>query len=253
MRTTLVLALAAGVAFATPAFCADGGAANNVPPGEGGPTGYADPFAGFNQAMFTFNLKLDQWVLRPIASGYARIAPEPVRKSVGHFFDNANVIPRVVSNLCQLKLAEAGSETARFGINSVIGVAGFFDPAKDWFGIKPKNNDTGLTLRYYHVSTGPYLMLPFFGPSTIGDALGTIVDGSMNPVDYLPYFTGIPTWLPIAIDSGQFMGAAINYRSLHLNQFEEADRYAVDLYGAVQDGYLQTRAHKVAQLRRENM
>ena len=215
----------------------------NGPPGENQGV-YSDPLAPFNEAMFSFNLKLDDWVLRPVASGYSYVAPEPVREGVGRFFDNVNVIPRFANNLFQLRFAQAGGEVARFGINSTLGVAGFFDPADKWFGIKEHHDDFGLTLRYYNLKTGPYVMLPFFGPSTITDTVGLAVDGAMNPLSYF-----VPLWMAVAVGAGQRVGDAVNYRSLHLNQFEEADRYAVDLYGAVQDAYLQTRVHKVKELK----
>jgi phospholipid-binding lipoprotein MlaA len=220
-------------------------AATEPPPPPGEQQGvYSDPLAPFNEAMFTFNLKLDDWILHPVASGYAYIAPQPVRESVKRFFDNVDVIPRFANNLFQLRLPEAGEEVARFGINTTLGLAGFFDPADAWFGLKEHDDDFGLTLRYYGAPTGPYVMLPFFGPSTIGDTVGLAVDGLMNPMDWL-----LPWYVTLSAGAGQRLGEAVNYRSLHLDQFEEADRYAVDLYGAVQDAYLQTRTHQVKDLK----
>jgi phospholipid-binding lipoprotein MlaA len=258
LRGMFAIATIAAVLFAIPAWAADsapaaspapaatsgGGGPSEPPPGENQQV-YSDPLAPFNEAMFTFNLKLDDWVLRPVATGYTYIAPEPVRQSVKRFFDNVGVIPRFANNLFQLRFAQAGGELGRFAINSTVGVVGFFDPADKWFGLKPHNDDFGLTLRYYNVNTGPYLMLPFFGPSTIGDTVGLIADGFMNPL----YYVGLPWYIPFSVSAGQDTLVAINYRSLHLNQFEEADRYAVDLYGAVQDAYLQTRAHEVQELK----
>ncbi|MGA9721016.1 MAG: VacJ family lipoprotein [Candidatus Binatus sp.] len=253
----LASSLLAVVSFATPALCQDvaplsqnpaaqSAAAVKPPPGENNQGVYTDPFSGFNEPMFTFNLKLDDWVLRPVASGYSVIAPQPVREGVGRFFDNVRVIPRLANNLFQLKLIEATDEVARFGINSTLGVAGFFDPADSWFGIEEHPNDFGLTIRYYDIPTGPYLMLPFFGPSTIGDTVGLVADGAMDPLNYL-----VPTWISVTVAAGQRAVEAVNYRSLHMNQFEEADRYAIDLYGAVQDAYLQTRDHEVKKLHEE--
>jgi phospholipid-binding lipoprotein MlaA len=254
--TMLASSLLAVVSFAIPAMSADvapfsqnpaaqSAAAAQPPPGEQQGV-YSDPLSGFNEPMFTFNLKLDDWVLSPVARGYSFIAPQPVREGVGRFFDNARVIPRFANNLFQLKLAEAGTEVARFGINSTLGLGGFFDPADLWFGLEEHPNDFGLTIRYYNIPTGPYVMLPFFGPSTVGDTVGLVADGAMNPMDYL-----LPTWITIAVSAGQRAIEAVNYRSLHMNQFEEADRYAVDLYGAVQDAYLQTRDHEVKKLHEE--
>ncbi len=255
--TTLASSLLAVISFATPAMSADvaplsmnpaaqSAAATQPAPGENNQGVYSDPLSGFNEPMFTFNLKLDDWVLSPVAKGYSFIAPEPVRQGVGRFFNNVRVIPRFANNLFQLKLAEAGTEVARFGINSTLGVAGVFDPADKWFGLEEHPNDFGLTIRYYNIPTGPYVMLPFFGPSTVGDTVGLVADGAMNPMDYL-----LPTWITLVVNTGQRAVEAVNYRSLHMNQFEEADRYAVDLYGAVQDAYLQTRDHEVKKLHDE--
>ena len=246
-------ALLAGCVCSAPAFCQTqpkaspppqtGANPPQTPPGEQNQGVYSDPLAPFNEAMFTFNLKLDDWVLRPVAKGYSFVAPEPVRKSVGRFFDNVGVIPRFANNVFQLRIPEAGGEVARFGINSTLGVAGFFDPADAWFGLKEHPDDFGLTLRHYGAPAGPYVMWPFFSPSTIGDTVGMLVDGAMNPMSYL-----LPWYVVLSAEGGWRVGDAVNYRSLHIDQFEEADRYAVDLYGAVQDAYLQTRTHETKEL-----
>ena len=206
-----------------------------------------DPLAPFNEKMFTFNLKLDEWVLRPVATGYAAIAPKPVRQSVGRFFENSEVIKNFSNNLFQLRLPQAGEVAARFAINSTLGLAGFFDPAQAWFGLQEHRDDFGLTLRYYGAPTGPYVMLPLVGPSTVGDTIGIVVDHVMNPMDYL---IGWPWYIEIPVSLAKRGIEAVNYRSLRMDQFEAADRYAVDLYGAVQDAYLQTRAHEVDELSR---
>ena len=240
----LAAILMAALLCVSPALAGESGAAASPPPPSSGPPPgpnngqpYADPLEPFNSTMLNFNLKVDQYVVSPIAKGYAAVLPRPARESVGNFFNNVAVIPRFANNLFQLHLARAGSEVARFGINSTLGVAGLFDVADKWFGLKENKDDFGLTLGHYGVPTGPYLVLPFFGPSSIRDTVGLVADGAMNPLDYLtPWYVYIPT------NVGQFALAGINYRSLHLNQFEEVDRYAIDLYGAVQDGYMQRRA-----------
>jgi phospholipid-binding lipoprotein MlaA len=198
---------------------------------------YGDPLAPFNERMFWFNLKLDHYVLHPVAKGYAYVLPQPARESVGRFFDNVNFIPRFANNLFQLRWAQAAGEVGRFGINSTLGVGGLFDPADKWFGLKENRDDFGLTLAHYGVKPGPYVVWPVLGPSTVRDTVGLAADGAMWP---LPYFVPWYVWLPA--DAGKAAMEAVNYRSLHLNMFEDADRYAVDLYGAVQDGYMQRRA-----------
>jgi phospholipid-binding lipoprotein MlaA len=204
----------------------------------------SDPLEPLNSAMFTFNLKVDDYVLHPVASGYAKVIPQGGREAIGRALDNVRVIPRFANNAFQLRLPQAGTEVARFGINTTVGILGLFDPADKWFGLKEHPDDFGLTMRYYRVPTGPYLMLPLFGPSTIGDTVGKVADGFMDPLGYfVPWYISIPT------EVSQRILEAVNYRSLHLDLFEEADRYAVDLYGAVQDAYIQTRDNRVKDLK----
>ena len=204
----------------------------------------SDPLEPFNSAMFTFNLKVDDYVLHPVASGYAKVLPNGAREAVGRALDNVRVLPRFANNAFQLRIPQAGSEVARFGINTTVGLLGFFDPAGNYLGLKEHPDDFGLTLRYYKVPTGPYLMLPFFGPSTIGDTVGRVADGFMNPLSYF-----VPWYVSLSAEGGQAVLEAVNYRSLHLDQFEQADRYAIDLYGAVQDYYIQSRNNRVKELK----
>ena len=198
---------------------------------------YSDPLAPFNEKMFWFNLQLDEHVLHPVASAYAWVVPKPARKSVGRFFDNVSFIPRFANNLFQLHFAYAIGEVARFGINTTLGVAGLFDVADDWFNLKQHDNDFGLTLGYYEVPRGWYVVWPVLGPSTVRDTIGMAVDGAMSP---WPYF--VPWYISYGVSAGQTAIQAVNYRSLHPEQFEDVDRYAIDVYAAVQDGYLETRA-----------
>lgn len=240
----IIAAIAAGMLVACmmmrgalPARAEDQGPPH--PPGQSAQV-YSDPLAPFNEKMFWLNLKLDHYFLHPVAEGYAFVAPTPVREAVGHFLSNVNFIPRFANNLFQLQLADAGGELARFGINTTVGVGGFFDPADHWFGLKQNPNDMGLTLGHYGIGQGPYLVLPLLGPSTIRDTVGRAADNAMWP---LPYF--VPWYISIPTDAGKGMIEAVNFRSLHLDLFEQVDRYAVDLYGAVQDGYLQRRANQL--------
>jgi len=201
------------------------------------PVPISDPFEPFNQAMFSFNLKLDKYILRPVATGYAAILPPGARQGVGRFFDNINIAPRLGNKLLQMKLVGAGKELSRFLINTTMGGLGFFDVADGWFGLQASHADFGQTLAQYGMSSGPYLVLPFFGPSTVRDTVGFGVDGAMQPMNYF-----LPTYPElIAARGGWVVGSTINARSLNLELFESVDRISLDLYGAVQDGYLQRR------------
>jgi len=127
-------------------------------------------------------------------------------------------------------------------VNTTIGGVGFFDVADEWLGWKESPEDFGQTLAVYGVPSGPYLMLPFYGPSNIRDTVGFVADGAMNPMTYF-----LSTLQLIAVRGGTTMGSAINYRSLNLELFEDVNRYTVDLYGAVQDGYQQKREKQIAE------
>jgi phospholipid-binding lipoprotein MlaA len=186
--------------------------------------------------MFTFNLRLDEYVLRPVATGYDKIMPDVGKRGVNRFFKNLGVVERFANNLFQGKFVGAGQEVGRFLVNTTLGGAGFMDVAEPVFGWKESPEDFGQTLAVYGLTNGPYLVLPFFGPSTVRDTVGLAVDGALNPMNYL-----LPTWQVFAIKGGVAAASAVNYRAMNLQLFEDVDRYTVDLYGAVQDGYLQRR------------
>ena len=188
----------AAPASSSPASSAD---TENLPPQE------SDPLEPFNSAMLTFNLKVDDWVLHPVAGGYAKVVPQGGREAIGRALDNVRVLPRFANNLFQLRIPQAGTEVARFGINTTVGLLGFFDPADKLLGLKESPDDFGLTMRYWGAPAGPYLMLPFFGPSTVGDTVGRVADGFMYP---LPYF--VPWYISLPSEAGEDIAEAVNYR-----------------------------------------
>lgn len=198
-----------------------------------------DPWEGFNERMFWFNREVvDRFVLKPLATGWDFIFPDPVQRGVHNFFDNLAVVRRVVNNSLQLKFAGAGTELARFTINSTIGFVGFFDVAKDAFGIEQRDEDTGQTFGVWGMGPGPYLVLPFLPPLTVRDGFGYAFDAAMTPYTYF-----IPWW-------GSAAGTAtntVNERSLNLDRFERVAETTIDLYGAVRNAYLQRRAAAIEQ------
>jgi len=199
-----------------------------------------DPLEWFNQPVFEFNLKLDEYALRPVATAYDAVMPDAAQRGVQRFFKNLGVVERFANNLFQGKVPQAGQEVGRFVINTTIGGIGFLDVADEWLGWKESPEDFGQTLAVYGVSSGPYLMLPFFGPSTVRDTVGLVADGAMNPMAYF-----LSTVELLAVRGGMALGSGINYRSLNLELFEDVNRYTVDLYGAVQDAYLQRRERQI--------
>ena len=198
-----------------------------------------DPFESFNEKMFWFNREVvDRYVLKPIATGWDFLLPDPVQRGVHNFFDNLAVVRRVVNNSLQLKFNGAATELARFTINSTIGVVGFFDVARDGFGIEQRDEDTGQTFGVWGAGPGPYLVLPFLPPLTIRDGIGYAFDIAMTPYTYF-----IPWWASVA----GTVTSTVNERSLNLDRFERVAESTVDLYGAVRNGYLQRRAAAIKQ------
>ena len=198
-----------------------------------------DPWEGFNETMFNFNREvLDRFLLKPVATAWDFVFPDFVQRGFHNMFDNAAVVRRVVNNGLQLKLTGAATELARFTINSTVGLAGFFDVAKDAFGIEQKDEDTGQTFGVWGMGPGPYLVLPFLPPLTVRDGIGYAFDAAMTPYCYF-----IPFWGCI-IDTGT---NTVNERSLNLDRFERVSESTVDLYGAVCNAYLQRRAAAIKQ------
>ncbi|MSQ48437.1 MAG: VacJ family lipoprotein [Deltaproteobacteria bacterium] len=200
----------------------------------------SDPLEGVNQPVFQFNLKVDEYVLHPIATGYNAIMPDAAQRGVNRFFRNLAVVERFANNLFQGEFVDAGQEVGRFLVNTTLGGVGFVDVADPLLGWKENHEDFGQTLGVYGVGTGPYLVIPFYGPSTVRDTVGMVADGAMNPMSYF-----LSTIQILAVRAGTTTTRVINYRSMNLTLFEDADRYAVDLYGATQDVYLQRRAKQI--------
>ena len=141
----------------------------------------SDPFEDVNRKIFWFNDKLDVYAIEPISQVYHDALPEKVRTAVSNFFQNLRYPIFLVSDIFQFKLEQAGNHTARFAINSTIGIVGLFDFASDW-GFERHDEDFGTTLAYYGVSNGPYLVLPILGPSSLRDAFGQVVNISLDPI-----------------------------------------------------------------------
>ena len=135
----------------------------------------SDPWQGFNRGVFEFNETLDQYVAKPVAQGYQAITPQFVDTGISNFFSNLEDVLIVVNDVFQLKPIQALSDTARFLVNSTIGLLGFFDVASH-IGLEKHNEDLGQTLGYWGVGTGPYIMLPVLGPSTLRDSFGLVGD-----------------------------------------------------------------------------
>ena len=214
-----------------------------------------DPWEPMNANIFEFNLKLDRFVLKPVAKGYNFVMPDLVQVGVSNIFSNLRFAPRFLNNVFQGKVKGAGIEVGRFLINSTVGLAGFFDLAKKVDLVTPEE-DFGQTLGFYGVKPGPYLVLPFLPPFTVRDFVGFVGDVFLNPINWLvaPIIevNNVPSVIArhhrltaSLIQTGSRVGEVINERSRNLEKFQGVEEATLDLYTAVRNAYLQKRAQAI--------
>ena len=194
-----------------------------------------DPFENYNRAMTRSNMAIDENLLVPVAKGYRKVLPEPVRDGIGNFFRNLKEPYVMVNDLLQGKFGEAGSDAGRFLINTTLGFAGFFDVATD-LGIERNEEDFGQTLAVWRVPPGPHLVLPLFGPSNIRDGFGVA--------------TGLAYGSPIQPDdSGARIGLvvlnAVDTRTRYLGT-EELLAQQTDPYLFLRETYRQRREAQIS-------
>lgn len=145
-----------------------------------------DPWEGWNRKVYSFNNAVDRAFAEPFARAYQRITPSPVRSGVRNWVNNLEGPVIFANDIFQLEPKRAGVTALRFGINSTIGILGLFDPAKV-IGLERHTEDFGQTLGRYGAHSGPYLMLPLLGPSSVRDAVGSVVDIGLDPLTYAQF------------------------------------------------------------------
>ena len=183
--------------------------------------------------MYVFNDKFYFWLLKPAAQGYKTVVPEVARISVNNFFFNLEFPTRFVNFLLQADLRGSAIELGRFGVNTTIGIAGFFDPASGKvFNLPKQDTDLGLTLASYRIGQGFYIDWPILGPSSPRDTLGMAGDYFLDPISY------VPSWyVSIGIRAYEDVNAA----SLAIGDYESLKEAAIDPYVALKDAYVQYR------------
>jgi phospholipid-binding lipoprotein MlaA len=221
---------------------------------EGGGEEY-DPWEPFNTKIFEFNRQMDRFVLKPVAKGYNFVMPDLVQVGISNMFYNLRFAPRFLNNVFQGKLKGAGIEVGRFVLNTTAGYAGFFDVAKEFDLVTPEE-DFGQTLGFYGVKAGPYLVIPFLPPFTVRDFTGYVGDIMLNPINWLvaPIIEvdNIPSVIAhknrlttTFVQLGTRVGEIVNERSRNLEKFQGVEEATLDLYTAVRNAYLQTRAKAI--------
>jgi len=194
-----------------------------------------DPLEGWNRGVQNFNDKLDDYAMKPIAKGYQWVTPSFVDQGVTNFFSNINDIGVTLNDLMQFKISQTGLDGSRFIVNTVAGVAGFVDVAA-MIDLPKHNEDFDQTMGVWGVPTGPYLVLPFFGPSSPRGVGGLLGDAAMNPISYLD--SGV-------ISSGLFGLNAIDLRADNLTTEKIATEAAVDRYAFFKSAYFQHREYLI--------
>ena len=215
MRTTALTLLVAGAV----AGCATG---PDRKPG--------DPLEPMNRQIFKFNDALDRAIAQPVAKGYQKVTPQPVRQAITNFFSNLGDLGNAANNILQLKITDATEDIMRFVMNSTFGIGGLLDFATP-AGLPKHHEDFGLTLGRWGVPAGPYLVLPLFGPSSVRDSTGYVVDFRFNVIHYLKP----------AVRDPMYIAQFISGRADLLGASDLLQAAALDKYSFVRDAYTQQR------------
>lgn len=191
-----------------------------------------DPWESINRPIFRFNDMLDTYALKPLAQGYQAITPQFLEDGIHNMYRNIGDVGNLANDVLQVKPQAAGVDTARLMFNTTFGVLGFFDVGTK-MGLQRNDEDFGQTLGYWGVGSGPYVMLPFLGPSTLRDAPSKYVDGYTEPYRYMNH---IPTRnMAIGMDVIDTRASLLSTEKL----------ISGDKYVFIRNAYLQNREFKV--------
>ncbi|MGH8207444.1 MAG: MlaA family lipoprotein [Steroidobacteraceae bacterium] len=200
----------------------------------GGKPTPGDPWERMNRSIWSFDNAFDHALLRPVARGYVKITPTPVRHSIRNFMTNLTYSDTIINDLLQGKVKDFGTDTARLVVNTVAGIGGLFDPATR-LNLERHNTDVGQTLGLWGLHRGPFVMLPFLGPSDVRDAFGRAADEYLTPRAYIQ---------DLYVRWSLFLVDEVDSRAQLLNQDRLIDS-AFDSYAFVRNAYLQEREFKV--------
>ena len=193
-----------------------------------------DPFERVNRATYRFNDAVDRAVLKPVALGYRKVTPRPVRTGVSNFIDNLSYTTTIVNDLLQLKFKPFLQDTGRLVVNTTVGIGGLFDPATR-IGLQKNEEDLGLTFGHYGAGPGPYIVIPFLGPSDLRDGIGRVGDIFTDPRHYISN-----SWVSYGLWGLQ----VVDTRSRLLDS-EKVLEGAYDRYAFLRNVYLQRRQYLV--------
>ncbi len=209
------------------------GACASVPPDAG--RNPADPFERVNRQVYSFNDHFDRAIVKPVAKGYTAVVPKPVRQCVYNVFENIFEITSMVNLALQGRPRDVGMEFGRFVMNSTFGLFGCFDLAQH-FGLEKNRQYFALTMGKWGLTPGPYLVLPFLGPSSVRDALGEIPDYFTDPISYIT---------PVKDSDFVYAGRFVVKRAQLLDATNLLEQAALDPYVFVRDAYMQRTRSRV--------
>lgn len=196
-----------------------------------------DPLEGFNRGVYKFNDTADKAVIKPIAGAYKAVVPQPIRTGATNFFGNLNTVISVINDLLQFKFSKALTDSGRLMINTTFGIGGLIDLAS-MDGIPKANEDFGQTLGYWGVGSGAYIVLPFFGPSSLRDTTGLVVDTlAFDPISYIE---------EPAVRNSMRAFSFLNIRANLLPASDLLDEAALDPYAFMRDAYFQRRESQIS-------
>ncbi len=198
-----------------------------------------DPWENFNRGTFAFNKVFDKYLLAPLAKGYRIVLPGEVRKGIRNFLSNLKEPWTSINAALQGDFKNSGTSIVRFGLNTTVGLLGIFDVATS-LGYKKQKEDFGQTLAVYGVDSGPYLVLPLLGPSTVRDAIGKVTGFIADPVTIALNQDGKENWI--------WIGTAVNgidFREQNLEKIDNLEATSVDFYATIRSLYLERRNRMV--------
>ena len=195
-----------------------------------------DPWEPFNRSVFEFNEGLDAYVLKPVVTGYRFVLPEFVREGIYNFFSNYSDIYTALYNLLQGKPSYAFNDFMRVVVNTTMGLGGLLDLATPG-GLEKHKEDWGQTFGVWGVPSGPYVVLPFFGPSNVRDTFGTVADLES---DYL--FSYVKN---IGLRNSITGLRVVNARNTYYEAGDLLDGAAIDKYSFMRDAYIQRRQYQI--------
>ena len=199
-----------------------------------------DPWVEMNRGLYTFNDKMYFWVLKPVARGYGFIIPKELRQAIRNAFYNIRFPVRFINCLLQGKIRKSGYEFGQFFINTTAGCLGLLNPAANYPELQLSPEDLGQTFGAWGVGSGAYLMLPFFGPSSLRDGLGKLGDTFIDPIWWL-FKDDI--WTSLGIRAGE----TVNDTSLRIGEYEALKEAALDPYVMIRNAYVQNRNKLIAE------